>query len=121
MTNANTIIIGAGACGLMAARELAKAGKKITILEARQRIGGRIWPISKEEFRVDADGGAEFVHGPAPVIRSLISEFSLTFVPSEGETWIVKDGEAVLVKEMVPNKNFVYQKLKELKEDIPKD
>ena len=38
----NIIIIGAGAAGLMAARELGKAGKKVIILEARDRIGGRI-------------------------------------------------------------------------------
>jgi len=36
------LIIGAGASGLMAARELAKLGKKVAVLEARDRIDGRI-------------------------------------------------------------------------------
>jgi monoamine oxidase len=39
------IVIGAGAAGLMAARELGRAGKKVTILEARDRCGGRIHPL----------------------------------------------------------------------------
>jgi monoamine oxidase len=39
------IVIGAGAAGLMAARELGRAGKKVTVLEARDRCGGRIDPL----------------------------------------------------------------------------
>ncbi|HVI14755.1 MAG TPA: FAD-dependent oxidoreductase, partial [Pseudolabrys sp.] len=39
------VIVGAGAAGLMTARELARAGKKVTILEARDRCGGRIYPL----------------------------------------------------------------------------
>lgn len=42
MKKTEIIIIGAGASGLIAARELGKAGKKVIILEARDRIGGRI-------------------------------------------------------------------------------
>ncbi|MCI0613997.1 FAD-dependent oxidoreductase, partial [bacterium] len=39
----NVLIIGAGAAGLAAAKELSDAGKKVTVLEARDRIGGRIY------------------------------------------------------------------------------
>jgi len=39
----DVIIIGAGAAGLAAARELSGAGKSVAVLEARSRIGGRIW------------------------------------------------------------------------------
>jgi phytoene dehydrogenase-like protein len=64
------LIVGAGAAGLMTARELARVGKKVTILEARDRCGGRIYLLSAQEFGYAAEGGAEFIHGAAPVIRA---------------------------------------------------
>jgi monoamine oxidase len=39
-------VIGAGAAGLVAAGELSRSGLKVELLEARDRIGGRIWSIS---------------------------------------------------------------------------
>jgi monoamine oxidase len=51
----------------MAARELGRAGKNVTVLEARDRCGGRIHSLPTAEFGYPAEGGAEFVHGEAPV------------------------------------------------------
>lgn len=68
------LVVGAGAAGLMTARELARAGKRVTILEARDRCGGRIEPLPAEQFGYPAEGGAEFVHGAAPVTRMLMRE-----------------------------------------------
>ena len=45
----NIVVIGAGAAGLMAARALGRAGKTVTILEARERCGGRIHPLPSAE------------------------------------------------------------------------
>lgn len=81
------VIVGAGAAGLMAARELARAGRKVTILEARQRCGGRIHPLPASEFGYPADGGAEFVHGEAPVTRALLRDAGLSLQEIEGEQW----------------------------------
>src|ERR1700723_4496197 len=86
------VVIGAGAAGLMAARELGRAGKKVTILEARDRCGGRIYPLPSAEFGYPAEGGAEFVHGEAPVTRRLLREAGLALLPLAGAAWHVENG-----------------------------
>ncbi|MGJ4995904.1 flavin monoamine oxidase family protein [Bradyrhizobium sp. HKCCYLS3077] len=86
------IIVGAGAAGLMAARELARAGRKVTLLEARERCGGRIHPLPESEFGYRADAGAEFIHGDAPVTHALMAEAGLRSVPVDGARWHVRNG-----------------------------
>jgi monoamine oxidase len=81
------VIVGAGAAGLMAARELARAGRTVTILEARDRCGGRIHPLPVSQFGYAADGGAEFVHGEAPVTRDLLREAGLSLLTMVGRQW----------------------------------
>ncbi|QAU44848.1 flavin monoamine oxidase family protein [Bradyrhizobium guangzhouense] len=81
------VIVGAGAAGLMAARQLARAGRRVTILEARERCGGRIHPLPASEFGYAADGGAEFVHGEAPITRDLAREAGLTVRTIGGAQW----------------------------------
>lgn len=87
------VIVGAGAAGLMAARALARTGKRVTILEARDRCGGRIHPLPASEFGYAADGGAEFVHGEAPVTRGLAREAGLSVRTIGGTQWSF-DGKA---------------------------
>src|SRR5712671_987604 len=86
------VVIGAGAAGLMAARELARAGKRVTILEARDRCGGRIDPLPAEEFGYPAEGGPEFVHGAAPVTRAVMREAGLSLSPRGGTRWSTRSG-----------------------------
>lgn len=57
----NILIIGAGAAGLVAAKKLHEAGYDITILEARDRLGGRIWTDRTHDLPIEL--GAEFIHG----------------------------------------------------------
>ena len=60
--DAGTLIIGAGAAGLGAARELHDAGERVVVLEARDRVGGRAW-TSYDLAPHPVELGAEFVHG----------------------------------------------------------
>src|SRR4029077_2614239 len=99
----NFLIVGAGAAGLMTARELARAGKRVTIIEARDRCGGRIYPLPIQEFGYPAEGGAEFVHGAAPETRRLMREARLSLLPSAGKRWSTRTGVLLPDEYSVPH------------------
>lgn len=71
----DVIIIGAGMAGLTAARTLAEAGIRVTLLEARSRIGGRI--LTHRSGGQPIELGAEFIHGRPPELWALIAEAGL--------------------------------------------
>jgi len=56
------VVVGAGMSGLAAARRLADAGMDVTVLEARDRIGGRTW--TNTSLGVPIDLGGAWIHGP---------------------------------------------------------
>jgi renalase len=57
-----TLVIGAGVAGLAAADSLRSAGEAVTVLEARDRIGGRVH-TDRSLSDVPVEFGAEFIHG----------------------------------------------------------
>lgn len=59
--SADVIVIGAGAAGIAAARKLVDAGKRVIVLEARNRLGGRVWTMDFSNVALDM--GAAWVHG----------------------------------------------------------
>jgi len=112
------VAIGAGAAGLMAARELARAGKRVTILEARDRCGGRIHPLPSADFGYPAEGGAEFVHGEAPVTHGLLREAGLSLLPIQGMQWTVQGGKFSREDSQDTHEAGLHKALQELKDDM---
>jgi monoamine oxidase len=83
----DAIVIGAGAAGLTAARLLAEAGMQVTLLEARDRIGGRMLSARVPGLPVSLELGAEFIHGTPKETWRLIHEAGLTTREPTGRRW----------------------------------
>jgi monoamine oxidase len=89
----DVIVIGAGAAGLMAARELTRARKRVLVLEGSHRVGGRVLTLFETRAGMPIELGAEFVHGDAPTTTRLLDEARLATVPVSGEHVRSDDGE----------------------------
>jgi len=70
------IVVGAGFAGLAAADALQRAGVEVTVLEARDRVGGRVHSRTLENGAT-IELGAEFVHGAFPETLAVVREAEL--------------------------------------------
>jgi monoamine oxidase len=96
---ADVIVIGAGAAGVFAMRELVRSGLTAICLEARNRIGGRIF-TRRSLARHPIELGAEFVHGEGNIVHELSREYGLTLVPHVGEAYSWLDGRLLADSEL---------------------
>lgn len=86
-----TIVIGAGAAGLAAAATLAADGHSVTVLEARDRIGGRCWSVDASAA-VPVELGAEFIHGEAEATAQIMRRAGIASVDAPEARWVTKRG-----------------------------
>lgn len=96
------IVIGAGFAGLAAAYELASAGCAVTVIEARNRTGGRVLSFSDFIKGRNVEGGAELIGSNHPAWVAYAKKFSLEFLEvtedEEAEAPIVLDGKRLSAK-----------------------
>ena len=118
MNNEDVIIIGAGAAGLAAGRELLKAGKKVILLEAQNRLGGRINTLTAPGFSTHLEAGAEFIHGEMPVTQSLLKEAGIPFYATEGNYYSIKNGELQEPESLGRTFSTLFEKAALLKKDM---
>ena len=102
----------------MAARTLAKAGKKVTLLEARNRCGGRIHSISDNLSIGTIKLGAEFVHGDLPITLSLLKDAGIACQPVHFEMWHYRDGQFENGEPFMEGWGLLAEKLGKIEKDI---
>ena len=112
----DAIIIGAGASGLMAAHELSGRGKKLLVLEGRNRIGGRIHSFFSQGLVCEA--GAEFIHGASPITKEILKSAGINYYPSTGKMYSSMDGKWNTRNDFGQGWGEMMRKMGDLKEDL---
>ena len=78
MPDVDVVVLGGGLAGLVAARDLTAAGRRVTVLEARDRLGGRTWTAALPGTGVDVELGGTWVHPDAqPAVAAEIARYDL--------------------------------------------
>jgi monoamine oxidase len=115
------IIIGAGVAGLSTANDLLKRGKTVTILEACDRLGGRIHTIRNSSFRNPVEKGVEFIHGNLPLTVHLLKAAGIEYTPVSGAMVSVVNGEWKTQEDFAIDWGEIMRKMNTLRSDITLD
>jgi monoamine oxidase len=86
------VVIGAGVAGLACAQALTEAGLRVTILEARSRMGGRIWTVHPYLTKAPVELGAEFIHGLPKEVWQIVERSGLHTHELTGNRWRLEQG-----------------------------
>ena len=99
----SVIVIGAGAAGLAAAHDLAAAGVDVRVLEARNRIGGRVWTDTSMGLPLDL--GASWIHGVNDnPLSELADQIGAARASTDYDNLKVRDVDGEIVKpEEIPD------------------
>jgi monoamine oxidase len=92
----SVIIIGGGIAGLAAAKELLLKNCTVTLLEAKERFGGRIHTIREGTLPIEL--GAEFIHGKSKPLLKTIREAGLSMHDVPGSNRVFRNGKLQPVK-----------------------
>jgi monoamine oxidase len=88
----DVVIIGAGAAGLAAATELAPSGLRVLVLEARDRIGGRVWTRTEAGLPPPVELGPEFIHGRPPATLAFMRGAGIAAVDAPMVRLVLRNG-----------------------------
>jgi monoamine oxidase len=94
------IVIGAGAAGLNAARILGEQGMSVLVVEARNRVGGRILTVHDPAFGVPVELGAEFVHGRPKATWDLLRRSGLVAYDLPFDHYERRDGRLAHLEDL---------------------
>lgn len=78
----DVVVVGAGLAGLYAARALRRAGVDVVVVEARRRVGGRVW-TERSGFGADLDHGGQWLGAGQDRVAALVAELGLATEPAQ--------------------------------------
>ncbi len=123
----HVLVLGAGAAGLAAARRLHAAGVTVQVVEARHRIGGRIW--TDETFApFPVEYGAEFIHGEHAATHALAAAARIETIPidrygrlrwSDGGPACALDALPVARRTLIAALFQAFDRLRDMSLDVP--
>ncbi|HEU5169191.1 MAG TPA: NAD(P)/FAD-dependent oxidoreductase [Gemmatimonadales bacterium] len=116
---ADVTVVGAGVAGLAAARTLGTAGLRVVVLEARERIGGRILTRHLPGFPLPIELGAEFVHGRARAVWNVVRAAGLSVVKVGERHDLARDRGLAPAPELETPLRELVRRAGELPEDRP--
>jgi len=118
------VVVGAGFAGLAAAFELKSAGYDVTVVEARNRVGGRVLSFSDLVSGKNVEGGAELIGSNHPTWVAYAEKFGLKFLdvsePEGVEFPIILGGQRLTAKESEELWEQMDAALKKMGEDAAK-
>jgi monoamine oxidase len=112
------LVIGGGAAGLMAANELLEKGYSVVILEASDRLGGRIHTAYNPKFGRPVEKATEFIHGNLPLTMELIKKAKIDRKPVKGKMFRSEEGQWKEQKDFAEGWEQILQKMNEVREDL---
>ena len=114
----DVIVVGAGSAGLAAARALSGAGKRVCVLEARERIGGRVFSLQLPDLPLPIELGAEFIHGQSETTFGIVDSASLAAVQLPDNHWWSRNGKWEQIADFWERIESVRAKIGKLPRDV---
>ena len=112
--SADIIIVGAGASGIACAQQLSLQGVNFKLLEARPRLGGRIYSVVEQGMATGFELGAEFIHGAPKRILELFQRLHFPFYDIKDEHYFLRENKLVKIPDY-------WKKIEDILEDLQAD
>jgi monoamine oxidase len=114
---ADVAIVGAGAAGLAAAQRLTHAGRSVVVIDARDRVGGRIHTIRDETFPLPVELGAEFIHGRNVETWDILGAMNASAYFADGHHRHFRGGRLRKIDDFWEQVDKVFARLKRVNRD----
>jgi monoamine oxidase len=117
----DVLVIGAGAAGLAAAHTLSRGGHHCTVVEARNRIGGRVFTGPRGIAPIPLELGAEFIHGKSKVTFDWLRAAGDVAIDTARERWMLQRGRLQKVDNRFAELERHFRRLRAPEPDVALD